>query len=736
MPSSPGPFSPGPSSLTMPSSPGPSALARPSSPGPSSLAIPQVSSESRVGQPEIRQEGSISLQAENNDLQQQVGQLTAQLALLNAPAALTPPPRRKCPVAVPDKFSGQPEMFPAFMGQCQLFMAMRPEDFPDDRARVGFVISLLSGSAARWATPLLVQNSPLLMDYQGFWQHMPRCIKDLRQGKRPLQDYIAEFRLLCMDSTWNDAALLDAFQDGLSDELQDELVRVEAPPTLDTLVVQCLCIDAHLQRQKTRRPVQESPSVSVPPRPAPTVPRVTPSFMTTAAEPMELGAARTRLTTQEQTRRHQGGLCLYCGEPGHFAVSCPRKQRGALRPVPESRHDQPGNRAGPTWGETLGQASTKPLPDCTAVDSGPPRHLILDTQVFLSNQSKGIQAHALVDSGATTNFMDQVFVAHFKVPLDPVDPLMRVETIDGRELIAGPIKFTIQPLRLTIGAHEEAIRFYVTADLHFPMVLGMAWLRTHDPQVAWSWNAISFPSLQCVDHIRHTCAGQDVSTPVISLPPELTDFADVFSENEADRLPLHRPYNCPVDLLPNASLPVGRLYSMSEPELAALRDFLDKNLARGFIWPLSSPLAAPVLFVKKKTGDLRLCCDYRRLNAITVRNRYPLPLIPELMERLREAAVFTKLDLRGAYNLVRIREGDEWKTAFGTRYGHFEYTVMPFGLTNRNLLSPMSPHWPMEGGVEQYRNSLANNKWQLLRKHEFTPGKREGVRKNLRVVLP
>uniref|UniRef100_A0A2D4KFB9 ribonuclease H n=1 Tax=Micrurus paraensis TaxID=1970185 RepID=A0A2D4KFB9_9SAUR len=121
---------------------------------------------------------------------------------------------------------------------------------------------------------------------------------------------------------------------------------------------------------------------------------------------------------------------------------------------------------------------------------------------------------------------------------------------------------------------------------------------------------------------------------------------------------------------------------MSEPELAALREFIEKNLARGFIRPSSSPLSAPVLFVKKKTGDLRLCCDYRKLNAITVRNRYPLPLIPDLMERLRSATIFTKLDLRGAYNLVRIRQGDEWKTAFGTRYGHFEYTVMPFGLTN------------------------------------------------------
>ncbi|XP_060103255.1 uncharacterized protein LOC132577484, partial [Heteronotia binoei] len=141
-------------------------------------------------------------------------------------------------------------------------------------------------------------------------------------------------------------------------------------------------------------------------------------------------------------------------------------------------------------------------------------------------------------------------------------------------------------------------------------------------------------------------------------------------------------YDCAIDLVPGAPLPVGRLYPMSEPELAALRDFLDKNLKRGFIRPSTSPLSAPVLFVKKKSGELRLCNDYRALNKITIRDRYPLPLIPELLDRLKGAQIYTKLDLRGAYNLVRIRPGDEWKTAFGTRYGQYEHLVMPFGLTN------------------------------------------------------
>ena len=121
---------------------------------------------------------------------------------------------------------------------------------------------------------------------------------------------------------------------------------------------------------------------------------------------------------------------------------------------------------------------------------------------------------------------------------------------------------------------------------------------------------------------------------------------------------------------------------MSEPKLAALRAFLDKNLKRGFIRPSTSPLSAPVIFVKEKGGELHPCNDYRALNKLTVRDRYPLPLIGELLDRLKGAQVYTKLTLCVAYNLVRIRDGDEWKTAFGTRYGQCEYLVMPFRLTN------------------------------------------------------
>ena len=117
-------------------------------------------------------------------------------------------------------------------------------------------------------------------------------------------------------------------------------------------------------------------------------------------------------------------------------------------------------------------------------------------------------------------------------------------------------------------------------------------------------------------------------------------------------------------------------------ELETLKAYIETNLANGLIRPSKSPAGAPILFDRKSDGSLRLCVDYRGLNNLTIKNRYPLPLIGESLDRLGRAKRFTQLDLTSAYHRMRIREGDEWKTAFRTRYGHFEYQVMPFGLTN------------------------------------------------------
>ena len=124
------------------------------------------------------------------------------------------------------------------------------------------------------------------------------------------------------------------------------------------------------------------------------------------------------------------------------------------------------------------------------------------------------------------------------------------------------------------------------------------------------------------------------------------------------------------------------MYSMSATELQEIHKWIEENLFKGFIRASSSSCASPILFVKKKDGSLRLCVDYRALNDITIKDRYPLPRIEETLNQIRGAKYFTRLDLRSAYNLIRIKDGDEWKIAFRTRYGLFEFLVMPFGLTN------------------------------------------------------
>ena len=126
----------------------------------------------------------------------------------------------------------------------------------------------------------------------------------------------------------------------------------------------------------------------------------------------------------------------------------------------------------------------------------------------------------------------------------------------------------------------------------------------------------------------------------------------------------------------------GPIYSLLEPECAALKEFIDDHLATGTICPSQSPIGAPVLFVKKNDGALRMVVDYRRLNAVMRKDRYPLPHINDLLEHLGKASIFTKIDLQNAYHLLHIKQGDEWKTAFRTRYGSFEFLIMPFSLTN------------------------------------------------------
>ncbi|GJX72724.1 putative reverse transcriptase domain-containing protein [Tanacetum coccineum] len=158
-------------------------------------------------------------------------------------------------------------------------------------------------------------------------------------------------------------------------------------------------------------------------------------------------------------------------------------------------------------------------------------------------------------------------------------------------------------------------------------------------------------------------------------------FLEVFHE-DLSGLPPTRQVEFQIDLIPGAT-PVARApYRLASSKMKELSDQLQELSDKGFIRPSSSPWGAPVLFVKKKDGSFRMCIDYRELNKLTLKNRYPLLRIDDLFDQLQGSSVYSKIDLRSGYHQLRVREENILKTAFRTRYGHYEFQVMPFGLTN------------------------------------------------------
>nr|GFC61834.1 putative reverse transcriptase domain-containing protein [Tanacetum cinerariifolium] len=147
-------------------------------------------------------------------------------------------------------------------------------------------------------------------------------------------------------------------------------------------------------------------------------------------------------------------------------------------------------------------------------------------------------------------------------------------------------------------------------------------------------------------------------------------------------LPPIRPVEFQIDLVPGVAPVAWAPYRLVPSEMKELAEQLKELSDKGFIRPSSSPWGAPVLFVKKKDGSFRMCIDYRELNKLTIKNRYPLPRIDDLFDQLQGSSIYSKIDLRSGYHQLRVREEDIPKTAFRTRYGHYEFQVMPFGLTN------------------------------------------------------
>ena len=340
----------------------------------------------------------------------------------------------------------------------------------------------------------------------------------------------------------------------------------------------------------------------------------------------------------------------------------------------------------------------------------------------------GYPATVTLDTGATCNAISTAFASKISCTRTPTDN--NVVFANGSKARCNE-KTCVS---MTTNGFTEHVAAYIIDLPHHDMLLGMPWIETHDPQ---GWNKPQMkilPNGQRItidttedttedttddttdDTTEHTTDSPQIEPLTVSQtrralrkggsldymayiakitqePPSenprdprlkklLQDYKDVFPEKLPVQLPPERAIDHKIETIPGAEPPSRPPYRMAPIQLQELDRQLKELLQQGLIQPSVSPYGAPVLFVRKKDGSSRLCVDYRALNQITVKNRYALPRIDDLMDQLQGARYFSKIDLRSGYHQVPIAPDDVPKTAFRTRYGHYEFRVLPFGLTN------------------------------------------------------
>ena len=359
--------------------------------------------------------------------------------------------------------------------------------------------------------------------------------------------------------------------------------------------------------------------------------------------------------------------------------------------------------------------------------------------IKLASSIGGQQAICLVDSGASGNFISSGFVKQHSLPMHPLrsDQASRVTLADGSQQSAMGV---LKGVELHLQSYSTSLELVAIPLSGYDVILGMPWLEDANPIIDWREKTIqvrqgeqlhsisSESSVHLLSHVEldrairrkqidsvqvvwvreiaadstESVAALNQSSPAGSIPIKaeeqnnekepaewtearrqlLHEYRDVFPTDLPAGLPPTRSVDHRIELKPG-SAPTNRpTHRMSPTEQDEVKKQIDQLAESGFIRPSKSPFGAPLLLVKKKDGTMRMCIDYRALNDITIKNSYPLPRIDELFDRLQGAKIFTKIDLRNGYHQIRIYSADVEKTAFRSRYGHFEFLVLPFGLTN------------------------------------------------------
>ncbi|GJX08987.1 putative reverse transcriptase domain-containing protein [Tanacetum coccineum] len=315
-----------------------------------------------------------------------------------------------------------------------------------------------------------------------------------------------------------------------------------------------------------------------------------------------------------------------CGAPGHFKRDCPKL-----------KNKDGGNRNAQGWVYAVGNAEKR------GNASGNPDANVVTGTFLLNNHYTSI----LFNTGADRSFISTAFSSLINITPTPLENSYDVKQADGK--IVG-IDTIIRGCTLNLLDHPFNIDLMPIELGSFDVIIGMDWLRR------------CYVVIVCDEKLVQVPYGNETLT-----------FCG---------LPLARPVEFQIDLIPGA-VPIARApYQLAPSKMKELSEQLQELSDKGFIRPSSSPWGAPVLFVKKKDGSFRMCIDYRELNKLTVKNRYPLSRIDDLFDQLQGSSIYSKIDLRSGYHQLRVREQDIPKTAFRTRYGHYEFQVMPFGLTN------------------------------------------------------
>ncbi|GJY97858.1 putative reverse transcriptase domain-containing protein [Tanacetum coccineum] len=371
-------------------------------------------------------------------------------------------------------------------------------------------------------------------------------------------------------------------------------------------------------------------------------------------------------------------VCYECGSPDHFRNTCPKMNRapgqaGNQLALEGSRNNRSNGN------QVRGRAYNVNVNAMEAVQ---------DPNVVTGTFS--LNDHfvtVLFDSGADFSFISTEFAPLLNVRPSIVNPGYVIEVADGKKVEVDRI---IRDCKLELGGSLFSINLIPLGHGSFDVIVGMDWLSQHKAVIVCHEKVVEIPVEdgrilrvhgERAVGITKALKSAKEDEPKLSDISVVREFEDVFPE-DLSGLPPQRQVEFRIDLVPGVTPVAKSPYRLAPSEMQELSGQLQELQDKGFIRPSHSPWGAPVLFVKKKDGSLRMCIDYRELNKLTIKNRYPLPRIDDLFDQLQGSRYFSKIDLRSGYHQLRVHEDDIPKTAFRTRYGHFEFTVMPFGLTN------------------------------------------------------